>query len=88
MGDGEQLELEEEEHVVGKDKTLKSFAVIQQFTGIPVQVRLQEEYSSYEGEIKKKLVVKEFFREDGASAAEIVNEAEPGTRLKLVQEKI
>lgn len=87
MGDGEQLEIEEEEHVVGKDKTVKSFAVIQQFTGVPVQVRLQEEYSSYEGEIKKKLVVKEFFREDGASAAEIVNEAEPGTRLKLVQEK-
>ena len=87
MQDGEEPNIEEEEYPVGKDKEVKSFAVITQFSGLPVKVRLQEEYSKYNGEITKKMVIKDFFREDGASASEIINGTEIGKRLALVTEK-
>ena len=82
LEDGDELEIEEEEHVVGKDNKEQTFAVIQQFSGLPVKIRLQEEYSKYEGEIRKSMVIKSFFREDGASADEIINETEIGKRLE------
>lgn len=82
LSDGDELEVEEEEHTVGKDNKTQTFAVIQQFSGLPVKIRLQEEYSKYEGEIKKSMVIKSFFREDGASADEIINKTEIGKRLE------
>jgi|GEM_PF-3016783 len=87
LTDGDELEVEEEEHAVGKDNKEQTFSVIQQFSGLPVKIHLQEEYSKYEGEIRKAMVIKAFFREDGASAEEINNESEIGKRLTQVTEK-
>ena len=78
--DGE-LTIDTEEHAVGKDKKVQEFSVITDYSDLPVKVRLQEEYSRYNGEITQKLVIKNFFREDGASAEEIVNGTEIGKRL-------
>lgn len=89
LGDGESLELDTETHKVGKDNTPKEFNVITNFSELPVKIRLQEEYSINPNtkEIKKTMVPKAFFREDGASAEEIINETEIGKRLKLETEK-
>jgi hypothetical protein len=91
-GLGEDEDIEDpvpEEHAVGKDKTVKEFMVLEQFSGLPVKVHLQEEYSinPNKDEIQQRMVVKAFFREDGASAEEIINATEIGKRLALVQER-
>jgi hypothetical protein len=90
LTDGDELEIEEEEHAVGKDKTVKEFAVIQQFTDLPIKIRLQEEYSvnPTTNEIQQRLVIKSFFRgSDGASAEEVVSGEDIGKRLTTEQEK-
>ncbi|PNX47337.1 MAG: hypothetical protein BV457_05895 [Thermoplasmata archaeon M9B1D] len=92
MTDGDDFEIEEESHRVGKDKKEVDFAVITNFSDLPIKIRLQEEYYIPEkgakaGEIQKKMVIKNFFREDGASAEEIINEGEIGKRLALEEEK-
>jgi len=92
MTDGDDFEIEPEEHAVGKDKKLQEFSVIQQFSDIPIKIRLQEEYyipaqGKNAGQITKKMVIKSFFNEAGASAEEIINETEAGKRLALEQEK-
>lgn len=81
----DELNIETETHVVGKDKKAQEFTVITDFSGLAVKVRLQEEYSRYNGEITQKMVIKNFFREDGASAEEIVNGTEIGKRLAYEQ---
>ena len=89
MTDGDDFEIEQEEHVVGKDKTAKEFACIQQFSDLPVKIRLQEEYyvNNNTKEIAKKMVVKSFFTSEGTSADEIVAGADAGKRLALELEK-
>lgn len=89
MGEGDELEVETETHVVGKDKKAQEFSVITNFTDLPVKMRLQEVYSRNPdtGEITSKLDIKSFFREDGATAEEIINETEIGKRLATEQEK-
>lgn len=87
LTDGDELEVEEQEHTVGKDNKEQTFAVITNFSDLPVKIRVQEEYSKYEGEIKKSLVIKSFFREDGASAEEIVKGENIGKRLALETER-
>lgn len=89
MTDGDDFEIEEETHAVGKDNKEQEFTVISNFTDLPIKIRLQEEYSRNPstGEITKKMVIKNFFREDGASAEEIVNDTEIGKRLAVEQEK-
>jgi hypothetical protein len=90
LTDGDELEIEEEEHAVGKDKVVKEFAVIQQFTGLPIKIRLQEEYSinPTTNEIQQRMVIKSFFRgSDGASAEEVVSGEDIGKRLTIEQEK-
>lgn len=87
MDEGEELAFGDETHEVGKDNTEMDFTVIEQFSDLEVKVHVQEEYSLYKGAIKDKLVIKAFFREDGASAEEIVNESEAGVRLAQVEEK-
>jgi len=87
IADVAELEIEQEEHAVGKDKTVKEFAVITNYTDLPVKIRLQEEYNKYNGEIRKRMVIKNFFREDGASAEEIINGTEVGKRLTIEEEK-
>lgn len=89
LGDGESLELDEETHNVGRDNKPKDFTVISNFSDLPVKIRLQEEYGINPNtkEIRKNLVPKAFFREDGASAEEITNDTEIGKRLALETEK-
>ena len=87
MTEGDDFEIEEETHAVGKDKKEQEFAVITNFTDVECQVRLQEEYSinPKTKEIQKRMVIKNFFAADGASAAEIVNETPAGADLEREQ---
>jgi hypothetical protein len=86
------LTIEEEEHAVGKDNKLQEFSVITDYSDLPVKMRIQMEYSVYNGEIREKKVIKNFFREDGASAEEILaiengEDVEIGKRLAYETEK-
>jgi hypothetical protein len=89
MTDGDDFEIEEETHNVGKDNKPTDFAVITNFTDLPIKIRLQEEYSINPNTkaITKRMVIKNFFSESGASAEELVNNTEAGVRLALEQEK-
>lgn len=92
MEEGDTYEVEEETHAVGKDKKPQEFSVITNFSDQPIKVHLQEEYSiskggANDGQIRKSMVIKNFFREDGASAEEIVNGTEVGKRLASTLEK-
>lgn len=89
MTDGDDFQVEQEEHAVGKDNKPQEFAVITNFSDLPIKIRLQEEYAinPKTQEIRKSLVIKSFFRADGASAEEIVNDSEVGKRLTLETEK-
>lgn len=74
-----------EEHKVGKDQTVKEFAVLPDFSDVEVQVRVQEEFSKgRDGKtIYRNLTIKNFYRaEDGATAAEILNDATPGEQIE------
>lgn len=81
LGEGDEPQIETETHKVGKDKEAKEFAVITDFSDLNVKIRLQESYSEYNGEIKKSLKVRSFYREDGADASEIINSTEIGVQL-------
>lgn len=89
MTDGDELEVSTEEHSVGKDNKVQSFDVIQQFSDLPVKIRVQEEYgiNPTTNSIRKSLVIKSFFRQDGASADEIVNDTPIGKRLATELER-
>jgi hypothetical protein len=72
----------EAELPMGKKGAMKDAAILEDLTDLDVKVRVQMEYSVYNGDIKEKTVIKSFYRaEDGASAEEIVNESEPGVQL-------
>lgn len=89
MTDDDEYVLEEEEHIVGKDKKAQVFNVITNFTDLSVKIQLQEEYSvnPKTNEIRKQLRPKNFFREDGASAAEVVSGKDIGKQLAIIEEK-
>lgn len=87
LEDGDEFTVEPETHEVGKDNKEVELDVIQELTGLPVKVQIQMEYSVYEGAIQERPVIRAFFREDGASAEEIVNNGEVGKRLAVVLEK-
>lgn len=86
-GEESELTTAEEVHAVGKDNEDREFTVIEQFSNLPVKMRVQESYNYWNGEIKQRLLVKAFFREDGASAQEILagNEEDFGTALEKEQ---
>jgi len=74
-------EPEEQEHAVGKDNEVKSFMVLDDFTGLEVFVRVQQEYSKYNNEIKSRLTIKGFYRaDDKANAFEIIKGEGFGTQ--------
>lgn len=74
-------EPEEQEHAVGKDNEVKSFMVLDDFTDLPVYIRVQQEYSKYNNEIKSRLTIKGFYRaEDKANAFEIIKGENFGTQ--------
>lgn len=74
-------EPEEQEHAVGKDNEVKSFMVLDDFTGLEVLVRVQQEFSKYNNEIKSRLTIKGFYRaDDKANAFEIIKGEGFGTQ--------
>lgn len=89
MPEGANFSIEKEEHAVGKDNKVQEFDVITDFTDLTCKVRVQEEYSinPKTNEIQQRLVVKEFYRADGASAAEVVSGNDIGKQLAKVEEK-
>ena len=72
LRDGDHPTIEEETHNVGKDNKPTEFQVITDFTDLPIKVRIQMEYSMYEGNISERKNIKAFFSADGASPAEII----------------
>lgn len=70
---------EPQTHKLGKDKTEVELMVLSEFEDIECKVRVQEEYSKYNGEIRSRLVIKNFYRTDGATAEEISKEAHGDT---------
>lgn len=87
MDEGDELDVEEEEHAVGKDSKVQTFAVIQQFSNQDVIMHLQEEYTEYKGEIRKAMVIRNIFRADKATAEEIVNDSDIGKRYAETEAK-
>jgi len=89
MTEGDDYEVEEEEHAVGRDNKVQTFNVITNFTDAAIKLQLQEEYSvnPKSNQIQKRLVIKNFFREDGASAKEVVDNANIGKQLGIIEEK-
>jgi hypothetical protein len=64
---------------IGKKEAMKEAAILEDLADIPILMRIQMEYSVYNGKVQEKKVIKAFFREsDNASAEEIVNESTPG----------
>lgn len=71
---------------IGKKEALKECSVLEDLADLDVHMRIQMEYSLYNGSIQEKKVIKAFFRgSDQATAEEIVNEetAGPGYEREL-----
>ena len=67
---------------IGKDGADKDVMVLADIEDISVKMRVQMEYGKYNGDYTEKKVIKAFYREDGASADEIINETEIGIKLE------
>ncbi|AGM46925.1 hypothetical protein AD45P2_00545 [Alteromonas phage vB_AmaP_AD45-P2] len=87
MEDGQEIETETVENPVGKDQKMMEMEVIPELSDVPVKIRIQMEYSLYNDEIQERKVVKAFYREDGATAAEAESGENIGRRLALDEEK-
>ena len=89
MQEGETYDLASETHAVGKDKKPQEFEVITNFSDLPVKVQLQESYgiNPNTNQIRKSLVIKNFFNAEGATAAELISGKDIGKQLAIVQEK-
>ena len=69
----------ETELPIGKKEKPKDCAVLEDLADIDVLMRIQMEYSAWNGNIQEKKIIKGFYRaEDKATAEEIVNEADIG----------
>jgi hypothetical protein len=66
---------------IGKDGAQKDVAILEDLTELDVKVRIQMEYSVYNGDIREKTIIKSFYSLEGASAEEIVNGLETGVQL-------
>jgi len=79
LDEDEAADPEEATLPIGKDSADKDVAIIPNLTDFSVKMWVAIEYGKYNGSITEKKVIRNFYRaEDGASAEEIVNEAEPG----------
>ena len=70
---------------IGKKEAMKKSAVLEDLCDIDTLMRVQMEYSVYKGSIQERKVIKAFFRADGASAEEIVQETEIGKQIEREQ---
>jgi len=77
---------EVQEHLLGKDKVPTDLAVLTDFTDLPVQMRVQYEYRIYNNQIREDRSIRSFYREDGASASEIIAGSKLGEQLAKDQE--
>lgn len=77
----------EAELPIGKAQGNKSVAILEDLQDIDCKVHIQMEYSinPVKNSIRESTVIKNFYRTDGASAEEIVNETEPGVNLEKSQ---
>lgn len=89
LGEGAQLDVQTETHKVGKDEKAQEFEVITDFSGQDVQLRVQREYSKNPktGDLNRSIKIRNVFRSDGATAAEIANEGEIGKQRAIELEK-
>lgn len=69
----------EAELPIGKKEKMEDCAVLEDLADIDVLMRVQMEYSAYNGDIKEKKIIKGFYRaSDNATAEEIVNDRDFG----------
>jgi hypothetical protein len=59
---------------IGKKDALKEVDILEDLCDVECLMRIQMEYSIYNGDIQEKKIIKSFFRSDKATAEEIVNE--------------
>jgi len=79
----------EAELPIGKKEKMKDCAVLEDLADISVLMRVQMEYSAYNGNIQEKKIIKGFYRaEDNATAEEIVNESEAGAGFAADQKYV
>lgn len=81
LGDGDVLDVEDQVHKVGKDNKEQEFKVITNFSDLPCKIRVQREFSEYQGKIQERLLIRNVFREDGATAAELLEGGEIGAQM-------
>jgi len=73
----------EAELPIGKQEAMEDVGVLEDLSDLDVLMRIQMEYSVYNGNIQEKKVIRGFFRtEDKASAEEIVNEEGYGSQYE------
>jgi hypothetical protein len=74
---------------IGKGGAMKECSVLEDLADLDVVMRVQMEYSKYNGNIQEKKIVKSFFRaSDNATAEEIVNEETPGAGYEREQKYV
>lgn len=74
---------------IGKKEAMKTVAVLEDLADVDVLMRIQMEYSVYNGNIQEKKVIKAFFRaDDYATAEEIVNESDIGAGFEREQKYV
>ena len=67
---------------IGKANAMSDVSILEDLADIDVLLRIQMEYSTYNGNIQEKKIIKGFFRaSDNASAEEIVNETTVGEQF-------
>lgn len=89
---GEEPDIEVETHKVGKDNKEKDFTVVTNLTDLEVKIQIKEVFTIYEGNVRVSHDIYKFFREDGATAEEIIaKEDDPksdvvfGTQLSKIE---
>ncbi len=78
----------EAELPIGKKESMKDCAVLEDLADVDVLMRVQMEYSAWNGNIQEKKVIKGFYRTDTATAEEIVNETDIGAGYEADQKYV
>lgn len=66
---------------IGKDGMDKDVLVLPDFIVLDVKIWVKFEYSIYNGSIKERKLIKNFYAANGASADELINKSEQGVRF-------
>ena len=87
MEDGQEIETETVEKLVGKAQKPMEMEIIPELVDIALKMRVQMEYSVWNDAVQERKAVKAFYREDGATAAEAESGTDIGSRLAKDAEK-